>query len=79
MPDQFPAAGDDYVRPMRCWQVHELGDPIDRLVLDEVEVPEAGTGRVVLLALIHIRRCRRIGRWRTSGVVVRLEQKGTWG
>ena len=33
---------------MRSWQVHELGDPIDRLVLDEVEAPEAGPGRVVL-------------------------------
>ena len=64
MPDQFPAAGDDYVRPMRCWQVHELGDPIDRLVLDEVEVPEAGTGRVVLdveavgLAFPNVLQCR---------------------
>ncbi|SVD51121.1 uncharacterized protein METZ01_LOCUS403975, partial [marine metagenome] len=49
---------------MRCWQVHELGDPIDRLVLDEVEVPEAGTGRVVLdveavgLAFPNVLQCR---------------------
>ena len=24
---------------MRIWQIHELGEPIDRLRLDEVEAP----------------------------------------
>ena len=49
---------------MRSWQVHELGDPIDRLVLDEVEAPEAGPGRVVLdleavgLAFPNVLQCR---------------------
>ena len=33
---------------MRAWQVHELGDPIDRLVLDEVEAPEPKPGGVVV-------------------------------
>lgn len=33
---------------MRAWQVHELGDPIDRLVLDEVEAPEPRPGGVVV-------------------------------
>ena len=49
---------------MRSWQVHELGDPIDRLVLDEVKAPEAGPGRVVLdleavgLAFPNVLQCR---------------------
>lgn len=49
---------------MRSWQVHELGDPIDRLVLDEVEAPEAGPGRVLLdveavgLAFPNVLQCR---------------------
>ncbi len=33
---------------MRAWQVHELGDPIDRLVLDEVGAPEPKAGGVVV-------------------------------
>jgi len=33
---------------MRAWQVHELGDPIDRMVLDEVKPPEPTPGYVVV-------------------------------
>ena len=33
---------------MRAWQVHELGDPIDRLVLGEVDPPAPGPGRLVV-------------------------------
>ena len=33
---------------MRAWQVHELGDPIDRMVLDEVDLPVPGPGRLVV-------------------------------
>jgi len=33
---------------MRAWQVHELGDPIDQLVRDEVEAPEPKPGGVVV-------------------------------
>lgn len=33
---------------MRAWQVHELGDPIDRMVLDEVDPPVPGPGRLVV-------------------------------
>ena len=33
---------------MRAWQVHELGDPIDRMVLDEIDDPDVGPGRVVV-------------------------------
>ncbi|MBC8364796.1 MAG: NADPH:quinone oxidoreductase family protein [Actinobacteria bacterium] len=49
---------------MRSWLIHELGDPIDRLALDEVEPPEAGAGRVVLdieavgLAFPNVLQCR---------------------
>ena len=40
---------------MRAWQVHELGDPIDRMVLGEVDSPVPGSGRLVVdLSLIHI-------------------------
>ena len=31
---------------MRAWQVHELGDPVDVLRLDEVPVPEPAAGEV---------------------------------
>jgi NADPH2:quinone reductase len=49
---------------MRSWQIHELGEPIDRLAIDEVEVPEAGPGRLVLdveavgLAFPNVLQCR---------------------
>ena len=49
---------------MRCWQVHELGEPIDRLVLDEVDPPEPAPGRLVLdveavgLAFPSVLQCR---------------------
>ena len=49
---------------MRCWQVHELGEPIDRLVLDEVDPPEPAPGRLVLdveavgLAFPDVLQCR---------------------
>jgi NADPH2:quinone reductase len=33
---------------MRAWRVHELGEPGDVMVLDDVEEPEAGPGEVVL-------------------------------
>ena len=33
---------------MRAWQVHELGDPIDCMVLDEIDDPDVGPGRVVV-------------------------------
>jgi NADPH2:quinone reductase len=33
---------------MRIWQIHELGDPIDRLQLDETESLEAEPGKVVI-------------------------------
>ncbi len=33
---------------MRVWQVHELGDPIDRLALGEVDSPVPGPGRLVV-------------------------------
>jgi len=33
---------------MRAWQVHELGDPIDRLVMGEVDPPTPGPGRLVV-------------------------------
>jgi len=33
---------------MRAWQVHELGDPIDQLVRDEIEAPEPKPGGVVV-------------------------------
>ncbi len=33
---------------MRAWQVHELGEPIQRMVLDEVPAPEAGAGQVLV-------------------------------
>jgi NADPH2:quinone reductase len=36
------------VRPMRAWQLTELGDPIDRLALTEVEEPVAGAGQIVI-------------------------------
>lgn len=31
---------------MKAWQLHELGDPWDNLVLDEVDPPEPGPGEV---------------------------------
>ena len=33
---------------MEAWQVHELGEPIDRLVLGSVPDPEVGAGQVLL-------------------------------
>lgn len=33
---------------MKAWQVHELGEPRDVLVLEEVEMPRAGPGQVVV-------------------------------
>jgi NADPH2:quinone reductase len=33
---------------MRAWQVHELGEPADVLVLDDVPEPEPGPGEVVV-------------------------------
>ena len=49
---------------MRAWQVHELGDPIDRMVLDEIDDPDVGPGRVVVdveavgLAFPDVLQCR---------------------
>ena len=31
---------------MRIWRSHELGDPLDVLVLEEAEAPEPGPGEV---------------------------------
>ena len=33
---------------MRIWQIHELGEPIDRLQLDEVDAPEPGEGEAAI-------------------------------
>jgi NADPH:quinone reductase len=33
---------------MRAWRVHTYGDPLDVLQLDEVEVPEAGAGELLV-------------------------------
>jgi NADPH2:quinone reductase len=33
---------------MRAWRVHELGEPADVMVLDEIDAPEAGPGQVLL-------------------------------
>ena len=35
-----------YVRQMRIWRSHELGNPLDVLKLEEVEAPEPGPGQV---------------------------------
>ena len=49
---------------MRAWQVHELGDPIDCMVLDEIDDPDVGPGRVVVdveavgLAFPDVLQCR---------------------
>ena len=49
---------------MRAWRIHELGDPIQRLVLDEVAEPELGPGRVLVeveavgLAFPDVLQCR---------------------
>ncbi len=36
---------------MRAWQVHEYGEPIDVLRLEEVPVPEPGPGEILVRAL----------------------------
>ncbi|MDH3681102.1 MAG: NADPH:quinone oxidoreductase family protein [Acidimicrobiia bacterium] len=33
---------------MRLWQLHEVGDPIDKLQIDEAEIPEPGAGEIVI-------------------------------
>ena len=49
---------------MRTWRIHELGDPIDNLLLEEVVDPEPGPGEVVLevnavgLAFPDVLQCR---------------------
>jgi len=49
---------------MRAWQVHELGDPIDCMVLGEIDDPDVGPGRVVVdveavgLAFPDVLQCR---------------------
>ena len=49
---------------MEAWQVHELGDPIDRLALGSVPDPEVGSGQVLVdvdavgLAFPDVLQCR---------------------
>ena len=49
---------------MQAWQVHELGDPIDRLVLGDVDSPEPSPGQLLLdvdavgLAFPDVLQCR---------------------
>jgi len=49
---------------MRIWQLHELGDPGDKLTLDETEAPEARPGQVLVdlaavgLAFPDVLQCR---------------------
>ena len=49
---------------MQAWQVHELGDPIDRLVLGDVDSPEPSPGQLLVdvdavgLAFPDVLQCR---------------------
>ena len=49
---------------MRAWRIHELGDPIDRLLLDEVPDLVPGPGRLLVdveavgLAFPDVLQCR---------------------
>ena len=49
---------------MQAWQVHELGDPIDRLILGDVDNPEPSRGQLLVdvdavgLAFPDVLQCR---------------------
>ena len=49
---------------MQAWQVHELGDPIDRLILGDVDNPEPSPGQLLVdvdavgLAFPDVLQCR---------------------
>ena len=49
---------------MRTWRIHELGEPIDNLLLEDVQRPEPGAGEVLLdvsavgLAFPDVLQCR---------------------